>query len=194
MAAHLHADSAATRTALEHHRIADGFSLRQCVVQIGQQARAGQQGHTGFGGQRPRRVLEAKDTHLLRRGADKGQSGRFTGLDKLGVFREETVTRMDGLRAAGKSSLDDALHRQVASGHGRRAHADRLIGHGHMRGVSIGFGIDRHGAHTHEAQRADDATGNHTPVGNKNFFKHDRLSASSRSSCQSRTGTGRPAP
>ena len=168
--------------------------MRQRVVETSQQARAGQQGHAGLGCQPTRRVLEAKNSHLLGRGADKGQPGGFTGFDKAGVFRQKTIARMDGLRAAGQRRLNDALHRQVAAADGRRTDANRLIGQGHMGRISIGFGIDRHGAHPHQAQGADDAAGNRAPVGNKNFFEHDRLRVNGRPSCQLGTGAGRPAP
>ena len=46
--AHLHANATPTGAALEHHRVANEVGVCQRRVQVGQQAGAGQQGHTSF--------------------------------------------------------------------------------------------------------------------------------------------------
>ena len=139
IAAHLHANAAAARAALEHDGKANGVRLRQGAVQIGQQAGAGQQGHTRLQRQRTGRVLEAKSAHLLRCRPHEGQPGGLAGLDKLRVFRQKAVAGVNRLRAAGQRRVNDALHGQIAARHSGSADTHGLVRHGHMGRLGIGL-------------------------------------------------------
>src|SRR5690606_21333749 len=64
--ADLHADAAATGTALEHYRVAGLPGPGKRALQVFEHGRARQHGDAGLPGGIARRVLEAEDLHLLR--------------------------------------------------------------------------------------------------------------------------------
>src|SRR5450830_158895 len=83
----LHADTTATRSALQHNWVTNLCRLRMCLSGIGEQACAGQQWHAAFLCELTCCVLQAKIAHLLWCRADKGNTCRFASLGKVGIFR-----------------------------------------------------------------------------------------------------------
>jgi hypothetical protein len=82
----------------------------------------------------------------------------------LGVLAQETIARVDRLRAGSDRRLEDAIGSQVAVGSGWAADGYRLIGVAHVQAAAIGFRIDGHGADVQPAQRALNAAGNGAAV------------------------------
>ncbi len=58
----------------------------------------------------------------------KGDPGCRKRLREIGIFRQETVTRMNGFRASLAASGKDCVHRQIALGGACRPDANALIG------------------------------------------------------------------
>ena len=72
-----------------------------------------QQRHTRRLHQPLRRVLGAHVAHGLPRRPDECQPGRANRIGKVGILGEESVARVDGLRASGQRGLEDAVGTQV---------------------------------------------------------------------------------
>ena len=173
--AHLHADAAATRAALEHHRVADAFSVAEGLVEAREQAGSGTQRHAAVDGQRARGVLQAEEAHLVGRWAEEDQARGFDGLDEAGVLGQESVARMDRLRPGGERRVDDALAVEVALRNRRRSDAHRGVGHGDVHRPGIGLGVDGDRTHAHAAQGADDAARDGAAVGDQDLVEHGVL-------------------
>jgi len=47
-----------------------------------------------------------------------------------------------------------------------------FVGHGHVAGIGVSFGIDGHAANAHAVGGLDDPAGDFAPVGNENFAEH----------------------
>src|SRR5262245_43689333 len=74
---------------------------------------------------------------------------------------------MHRFAGSGTSRFDDGRHRQVALGRRWRTDADRPIGGGNVRGVSIGVGIDRDALDPGLAARLCDADRNLAAIGDQ---------------------------
>ncbi|MNC48349.1 hypothetical protein D3C75_974560 [compost metagenome] len=119
-------------------------------------------------------MFQAKQTQLLRRGADKSNACRFAGLGKGGVLREKAVTWMDRLRAACLRRCNHFFADQIGVRRRALAQAQGLVGLADMQTADIRFGIDRHAANVHGAQRAQDTAGNRPTVRNQEFRQHSK--------------------
>ena len=84
----------------------------------------------------------------------------------MNIFRQETVSRMDGVDIADLGDRNDAVDQQIALIRLRGADADRLIGKFHGETVLIGLGIHQHRFDSHLLARADDPQCDLSPVGN----------------------------
>ena len=168
-----HALAATAGDRLDQHRIADLFGLRGqkirvlVVAVIAGDHRHFRLFHQGLGG-----VLQAHGADRRWRRADEYDAGLFAGLGKGGVFRQETVARMDGASARTPGGVEDRVHAQIAFGGRRRADAVCLVGFGDMEGVGVGIGIDRDGLQPHAARGADDADGDFAAIGDQEGFEH----------------------
>ncbi|KPB21503.1 Uncharacterized protein AC518_4386 [Pseudomonas syringae pv. syringae] len=171
-ATHTHADAAAARRALEHHRVADGASCRDGRLQTVEQFGAFEHGHAMLLGQRSGGVLEAEYAQLLGRRADEGDTGVFAGLSECSVFGEEPVAGMNGFGAAGVGDGEDLVHRQIGSGCATFAQAVGFVGLHQVQAGSVGFGIHRHALDLQGAQGPQDAAGNGATVGDQQFVEH----------------------
>jgi hypothetical protein len=170
---HLHAAPAAAGGGLDDDRIADlgGHDLRR--LEIGHAAvrprnHRNPQRFRGFlGGD-----LVAHDADMLRRGADEGDAVVFQRLGEGGVFRQEAIARMHGLRAGDLAGRDDGGLGQVAFRTGGRADADRLVGHPHMHRIGIRRRMHRDRLDPHLARRADHPQRDLSAVGDQDFLEH----------------------
>ena len=116
--------------------------------------------------------LVAHDADMLRRGADESEAVVFQRLRESGVFRQEAVARMHGLRPGDLAGRDDRGLRQVAFRRRRGTDADGFIGHPHMHRIGIGGGMDGDRLDPHFLTGTDHAQRNLTPVGDQDFVEH----------------------
>ena len=168
-----HALAAAAGGRLQHHRIADlaGDGDRLLGVLEGY-------GMTGDGvdacffGQFFRFDLITHGNHGTGRRTDQGDlvAGQLAG--KGGVLGQESISRVNGSRLGLFGGIDDGIHHQIALSGRRRSDANGLVGHFHMQGILIGFGIDGNRLDFHFARRLDHPAGDFTTVGDENFFEH----------------------
>ena len=90
----------------------------------------------------------------------------------MGVLRQKTIARVDGLGMGGNGRADNALGVQIAFLGFRFANTDSLISQRHMQGFPVGFGIHRHSGDAHFLTGPDDPDGDLAPVGDQNFREH----------------------
>src|SRR5690242_13469947 len=76
-----------------------------------------------------------------------------------------------------EGSSNDAVDSQVTLARSSRSDANSFIGHAHVQAFSVGFGIDRNRLYAQLAARANNANGDLTTIGDKDFAKHDSLAA-----------------
>ena len=107
-----------------------------------------------------------------RRRTNEDQPGSGAGLRKLFVFAQETIARVNCLRAGALGRLDDALPAQVAVLGSAAADVNRFIARRHMFGVGIRIGIDRYRFDSQPRSRGGHPAGNLPTVCNENFLEH----------------------
>lgn len=136
-------------------------------------------GNVAFGARRHRHTcLDHGATRFgLVAHATNDVSGRPDELDpafgadlcQFSVFRQETVTRVQGITAGFHSKVDQLARVQVT---GQRLGTDAvsLVGALDVQGVTVGVGIDRDRANAHLGAGTHDADCDFTPVGDQDFF------------------------
>src|SRR5690242_13028617 len=108
-----------------------------CLLQIGEQATARQQGQAAAFGQFTRAMLETEVAHLCWRGPDEDDARRRAGRGEAGVLRQEAIPGMYGLRAAAPRHFQYGLLAQVALRCRCRADAISLVCQPYMRGLRV---------------------------------------------------------
>ena len=129
-----HALAAAARHRLEQHRVADltgrpaqAFGRLIVAVVAGNQRHAGL-AHDGLGGR-----LRAHGPDRGGRRADEHQPAIRAGFREAGVFGQESVTGVHGLRAGLPTGPQNALAVQVGFARRRGTDVHGLVGHGHVQ-------------------------------------------------------------
>ena len=164
---HLHALAAAASGRLDQHRVADArrFLLEKGrVLLLAVVAR--HQRHAGLFHQSLGRRLVAHRGDCFGRGSDKDDSGLAAGRGEIGVLGQETVTRMDRLRARLACRREDGVDVEVV------LDAPRLVGAPHMQRIAVGVRMDRHRADPQPPRGAHHAAGDLAAVGDQDFFEH----------------------
>ena len=103
----------------------------------------------------------------LRRRTNEDNIGISTGLDKPGVLGEKTIAWMNRLSTRVQGGFDYGVTTEIAFSRRRRPDGDGLAGHGHMTGVSVDLGVDRHGGDTKASRGRHDAARDLAPVGDE---------------------------
>jgi hypothetical protein len=106
------------------------------------------------------------------RRADEGDALGLQPLGEFGAFGQEAVARMDGVRAGLLAGRDDPVDHQVALRRGGRADQHRLVGHLDMQRIGVGLGMHGDGADAEALRGLEDAAGDFTAVGDKDFREH----------------------
>ncbi len=101
----------------------------------------------------------------IRGRADEDQPGIRTLFGKGGVFREEAITGMDGIRIGGLGGLDDPFDAEVVLAW-PGTDANRFISFHDVHGSLVGFLIDRHRANPKFLGRTHDPDGDFASIGN----------------------------
>ena len=168
-----HALAAATGRRLDQHRVADAVGrhvqyARGLVVAV----IARRQWNPGIAHQLLGFRLRAHGADRRGRRADEGDAVGSQRLGEVGILGEEAVAGVHRLRTGAQARLDDLVGDQIGFTRRSRAEQHRLVGQADMAGVGVGVRIDSDGAHAHAAGGLDDAAGDFSAVGNKNFVKH----------------------
>ncbi len=104
---------------------------------------------------------------------DKRDPGPRARPGELGVFRQEAVTRMDGINPLLAGQLDDGLDIEVAmNGRARLAHWVSFIGLEPMAGEAILMRVDRHRPNAQLVRRTEDADGDLASIGGHQTAKY----------------------
>ena len=155
---------------LDKERITDffgGFRQRADVLRLAPVA--GEHGHACFLCDALGFVLRAHGADGSGRRADPGESGGEDGFSEGGVFGEEAVAGVNGVRARPGSSGEDGLHAQIAFGGGGGADMDGFIRLTYVHRGAVGIGIDGDGFDSEAAAGAEDPDGDFTPVRDEEF-------------------------
>ena len=168
-----HALAAASRARLDQNRIADLLRLARQHIRIlirpviTRYDRHARRLHRRLG-----RVLQPHRPDRARRRADEHKTSRLDRFDKLGVFRQEPIARMDRLRPGRQRRLDDHIPAQITFGDRRRTDPHRLIGRRHMRRARIRIRIDRHCADAQLPGRGHHPQSDLAAIGYQDAVKH----------------------
>ena len=138
----LHADSAAARGALEHHRVADSLSCGERLFGALEKSGSRRERHSGLPRDLAGLVLEAERDHLLfRRSEEHNALLRAAGAE-VRVLREEAVAGVDRLGAGLFNNLEDFVLVEVGIRDCARSERVRLIGVLHMEAVTVSLVVN----------------------------------------------------
>ncbi len=137
--------------------------------------RLGEAGHDGNSpfrhlGLRPDLVAHRRQRIDAR--PDEDDPGLGTGRGERRVLGEESVARVDGLRALGEGGRHDLLDVEVAVGCRRGPEAHRDIREADVAGARICVAVDGDRTDAERAQSVDDAAGDFAAVGDQNGVEH----------------------
>ena len=133
-----HADAAAAAGALEHDRVGEGVGLGEGVVEVGEQAGAGEERNAAGLGGGAGGVLEREGFDVLGRGADEGDAAGGAGAGEVDIFAEEAVAGMDGFGAGFGGGGEDGVEGEIALRGGRFADEDGFVGVEDVERVLVG--------------------------------------------------------
>ena len=104
---------------------------------------------------------------------DEGDAGGLAQLREFGVFGQESVPGVDGIRPDAKGQVDDLLFVEEAL---HRSWADQIgfIGLLDVDAGRVGFGINRRRGDIQLAARANNPHGDFAAIGDENFLEHER--------------------
>src|SRR5207253_10196564 len=94
---------------------------------------------------------------------------------EIGVFREETIARVNRRGASDFSGRDDCRDVQVRQVGRRRTDANAFVGQTQMHQLFVGSRVNRDGLDAHFLAGAQDPQGNFTAVGDQDFFQLRRF-------------------
>src|SRR5450759_496062 len=161
-----HALAAAAGGRLDQHRIAGLANyLQRFILGLDHAITAGNGRHATLADGRAR---DSFVTHLLDvvgRGPDKGDVTAFTNLDKVRVFRQETIAGVDGIYVRHFGRANNIGYFEVAFLRRGRPDANGLVRHLDMQGMLVHVGIDGHGLNAHLAAGTDDTQRDFSAIG-----------------------------
>ncbi len=167
-----HALAATARAGLHHHRKADLLDPGPGLGVGEPLGGARHDGHPGRLHGLPGRHLVAHLAHDVAGGADEDHPPALAEVGEVSVLGEESVTRVDGLRAAALRDLEDPLHPEVGLGGGRWTAGVGLVGVAHVEGVAVHVGVDGHRLDAHFVAGADHPHRDLAPVGDEDLLEH----------------------
>src|SRR6185436_167433 len=93
-------------------------------------------------------------------------------------LREESIARVDRLRAGVLGGSDDVRADEVGLSRRRRSDANGFVGEANVARIRVGVGIDRHGRDAHTPRRLDDAPRDLAAVGDQDLGEHRTIVSS----------------
>ena len=106
------------------------------------------------------------------RGTDEGQAVRLHHFGERGVFGEEPVAGMDGVRPGDGGGRQDRRHVEIGVARRRRADAHAFVGQADMHGLGIGGGMHGDRRDAHFAAGALDPQRDFAAIGDQDFVEH----------------------
>jgi hypothetical protein len=165
---HPHSLAAAARTGLDDERKADATRLlhqplRRLIIAVVPGSHRHPHGrHGGL-----RRALRAHGADGGRRRPDEDQSLIGAGLGKIGVLRQKSITRVNGIGPDSGGNTQNFRDIKIAFGRWRRPEVVRLVGEAHVARLGVGLGVHRNARDTETLRRARNAADNFAAVGNQ---------------------------
>ena len=109
----------------------------------------------------------------LRAGTNENKTGFFDAFGEISVFRQETITRVNGLCIGHFSGTDDGRHVQIALSRRGGSDTNGFIGKLDVLCLAIRFRMDDNSFYAQFTAGTLDAQCNFTAIGDKDFFKHN---------------------
>ena len=116
--------------------------------------------------------LVAHDADVISGRTDERDLVGFQNVGELGVFRQEAIAGMDGIRAGDFAGRDDLVNVEIAVTRGRRTDADTFVSKAHMHGICVSRRMDGYSRDAQFAAGPQDAQGDFTTVGDEDLVKH----------------------
>ena len=173
-----HAASATPRHGLDHHGETDlAGDAQRLAFRLDNTVAARRDGHPGLDRLLARHVFVAHQPNGFGGRTDEFDFATGADLGEMGVFGEEAVARVDGVRIGNFGRTDDAVDLEVALRTRGRADANGLVGQLNMEGLNVGLRVNGDAADAEFLAGADDAQGDLSAVGNKETLNHVRSAA-----------------
>src|SRR5258705_7111825 len=169
-----HAAAASSARSLEEYAISDPVGVAERAYHGVDPYRPRDARLTAFR-RRPARggfVPEAR--HAFGRRAYEGEPGVAALLRENRALRQESVPRMNRVRAHAPGGLEDGLGVEIALGGRGGADRDRLIPRAHVRRPAVRVGVDGDRRDPHLLEGATDANRDLSPVRDQNLSKGTR--------------------
>ena len=166
---HAHATAATAPTGLKHDRIPDlPGDFSHFVDVIGQGCGCRHHRHPGGLGHVARRNLVAQRSHYVGIRADKGDARVGTGIGKVWVFRQKTITGMNGINPGIAGNAQNILDIKIgANGFVALANPVGFIGFEPMQGKTVFIRKNRYRADAKLVGGTQNANRNFTAIGNQ---------------------------
>ena len=110
-------------------------------------------------------------------GADERYASGGDGPGKIGVLGEESVAGVDAVGPGALDHVEDGLGVEIALGRGLTAQRVGLVGHSHMEGIAVEFGIHRHSGDAQFPAGSNNPNGDLPPVCDQHFGQHGNMVA-----------------
>ena len=134
-----HSPASAARSGFEHHREAEIHDVGDVVLE--RDGRARHDGDPGGSDRSSGGELVAQRLDRVRGRADEDEAGRLHRSSKVGVLREESVSRVDRIGAGTEGRIDHGRHRQVRRRRCSWTDVLRPIGQPHMKCPNVGIRV-----------------------------------------------------
>ena len=144
----------------------------QRFIEMVQQTRSRQQGNLVFCGKFASGMFQSKNPDLFGGGPDEADLMRCALFREIGILAQKAISGMDGLGAGLSCNVQYFIGTQIAVRYCTITNTKSFIGFGDMARQGIRIGINRHTFNTDTAQRAYDAAGDCTAIGNQYFIEH----------------------
>ena len=158
-----HPDAPAAARRFQHHRKADlarGLERRPGL----DCAAAWRDRHAVLRGELAGGELGSERAHGRSGWTDELDAGRLAGVRERRLLGQESVARMDGIRATVVRDLDDSVQLQIGLGRRRAPDVVRLIGVADVDRAAVGVRVDGGGCDPELATCTHDADGDLAPV------------------------------
>ena len=105
-------------------------------------------------------------------GADKSDIRFGNAISEIGIFRQKSVSGVDGIRISYLSRSQNLRYQEITLQAGRRTDTDVVVGKPDVQGIAIRLTVDGNGLNSKFPTCADDSEGDLPPVSNQNFLEH----------------------
>src|SRR5216684_5143724 len=138
-----------------------------------------------------RAILFAHHFNYFRSRANKRNFRRFADLGEIGVFREKSVTRVNGVNIGDLGSADYVRNIQITFTAAWRADTNRFISKPHMQRIAIRLRVHGNRGDSQLLAVTNHPQGNFAAIRYQNFFEHNQSPPTSCGSDGFQTMAGR---